>query len=109
MRISDWSSDVCSADLTGKYQPHTVYTENYGRYEDPKSIELYNAMLAETDPAKQRVAMRAFEKHTLDTEAHAIVTPYWRRILAYRKELKGWKISPSHYLNQDLANVWLDR
>ena len=21
----------------------------------------------------------------------------------------GWKISPSHYLNQDLANVWLDK
>jgi hypothetical protein len=22
---------------------------------------------------------------------------------------KGWKISPSHYVNQDLANVWLDK
>ena len=23
--------------------------------------------------------------------------------------LKGWKIAPSHYLNQHLDNVWLDR
>jgi len=23
--------------------------------------------------------------------------------------VKGWKIGPSHYLNQDLANVWLDQ
>jgi peptide/nickel transport system substrate-binding protein len=94
---------------SGKYLPHSVYTENYGQYEDPKSIELYNAMLNETDPAKQRVAMRAFERHTLDTEAHAMVTPYWYRIVVHRSYMKGWKISPSHYLNQDLANIWLDK
>ena len=28
----------------------------------------------------------------------------WRR-----SYVKGWKISPSHYLNQDLANIWLDK
>ena len=26
-----------------------------------------------------------------------------------RSYVKGWKISPSHYLNQDLANIWLDK
>jgi hypothetical protein len=26
-----------------------------------------------------------------------------------RSYVKGWKIGPSHYLNQDLANVWLDK
>ena len=46
-----------------------------------KSIELYNKMLREADPANgQRVAMREFEKHTLDTMAHEIVTPWWYRI-----------------------------
>src|SRR5204862_1649863 len=29
---------------TGKYLPYTVYPENYGGYEDAKSIELYNKM-----------------------------------------------------------------
>jgi peptide/nickel transport system substrate-binding protein len=94
---------------TGKYLPHTVYPENYGYYEDPKSIELYEAMQHETDPAKQRVAMRAFEKHTLETMQHEIVLPYWYRIVLGRSYVKGWKISPSHYLNQDLANIWLDK
>ena len=46
---------------------------------------------------------------TLDTEAHGIVTPYWYRIVTMRSYVKGWKISPSHYLNQDLANIWLDK
>ena len=92
-----------------KFLPHTAYTENYGNYEDPKAIEIYNAMLAETNPEKQRALMRAFEKHTLDTEAHIFMTPWWYRIIPYRSYVKGWKISPSHYLNQDLANVWLDQ
>jgi peptide/nickel transport system substrate-binding protein len=94
---------------TGKYLPHTVYPENYGGFEDPRSIELYQKMLHETDPKLQRAAMRAYEKYTLDTMAHAIVTPYWYRIVPMRSYVKGWKISPSHYLNQDLANIWLDK
>ena len=31
------------------YLPHSVYTANYGNYEDPQEIELYNKMLRETD------------------------------------------------------------
>jgi ABC-type transport system substrate-binding protein len=86
-----------------------VFPENYGYYDDPKSIELYEKMQRETDPAKQREAMRAFEKQTMDTEVHEIVLPYWYRIVMGRSYVKGWKISPSHYLNQDLANIWLDQ
>jgi len=93
----------------GKFLPHTVYTENYGNYEDQPEIDLYNRMLHEADPAKQRVVMREFEKYVLDTEAHEIVTPWWYRIIPYRSYVKGWKISPSHYINQDLATIWLDR
>ncbi len=94
---------------TGKYLPQSVYQESYGGYEDPKSVELYDKMLRETDPKAQRAAMRAYEKHTIDTMAHTIVTPYWYRIIPMRSYVKGWKISPSHYLNQDLANIWLDK
>jgi peptide/nickel transport system substrate-binding protein len=94
---------------TGKYLPAKVYPENYGQYDDDKSIELYEKMQTETDPKKQRDDMRAFEKHTLDTMVHEIVLPYWYRIVLARSYVKGWKISPSHYLNQDLANIWLDK
>ena len=66
-------------------------------------------MLHETDPQEAARDMREFEKHTLDTKAHAIVLPYWYRIVPYRSYVKGWKISPSHFLNQDLATIWLDK
>jgi len=66
-------------------------------------------MLHETDAAKQRALMREFEKHVLDTAAHELVMTYWYRIVPLRSYVKGWKTGPSHYLNQDLANVWLDK
>jgi peptide/nickel transport system substrate-binding protein len=93
----------------GKYLPHTVYTENYGQFEDQKEIDIYNQMVHETDFAKQRGLMRAFEDHVLDTEAHAIQVLWWYRIVPARSYVKGWKVSPSHYVNQDLANIWLDK
>jgi peptide/nickel transport system substrate-binding protein len=93
----------------GKYLPQSVYSDNFGGYEDPKEIEIYNTMLREPDPAKQRVLMREFETYVLDTQVHEIPMMFWYRIVPYRSYVKGWKISPSHFLNQDLATVWLDK
>ena len=93
----------------GKQLPHSVYTENYGNYEDQKDIDLYQAMLHEIDPVKQRSMMREYEIYILDAQAHTIMMPWWERIVPMRSYVKGWKISPSHYINQDLGTVWLDR
>jgi len=91
------------------YLPSTVYTGNYGQFEDRHEVELYGRMLHETDFARQRALMREFEKHVVDTEAHEIWVVWWYRGIASRSYVKGWKISPSHFINQDLATVWLDR
>ena len=93
----------------GKFLPHSVYTENYGNYEDQKDIDLYQALLHETDPARQRIRMREYETYVLDTQAHMYMMPWWERIVPMRSYVKGWKISPSHYVNQDLATLWLDK
>jgi peptide/nickel transport system substrate-binding protein len=53
--------------------------------------------------------MRQFEKYVVDDQAHQIWIVWWNRIIPHRSYVKGWKISPSHYLNQDLATVWLDK
>ena len=62
-----------------KYLPRSVYTENYGNYDDQPEIELYQKMLHEPDPAKQRVLMREFEKHVIDSRgarvSDAVVVP----------------------------------
>jgi peptide/nickel transport system substrate-binding protein len=92
----------------GRWLPNEVYRENYGYFDDKEMIDIYNKMLKETDQAKARLLMRQFEKRIND-EAHQLMVTFWYRIVPMRSYVKGWKISPSHYLNQDLANVWLDK
>ena len=55
-----------------KYLPRSVFTENYGNFEDQQQIALYDRLLRETDAAKQRALMRNFEKYVLDDQAHEI-------------------------------------
>ena len=90
-----------------RYLPN--YAANYGQFDDQPEIALYDRMLRETDAEQQRLLMRQFEKHVLDDQAHEIFLLWWYRIVPYRSYVKSWKISPSHYLNQDLATVWLDK
>jgi peptide/nickel transport system substrate-binding protein len=82
---------------------------NYGSYQDRDVDAAFDKMNRSADPAEQRKYMREMEKLTLDTHANAFITLWWYRIVPHRSYVKGWKISPSHYLNQSLDNVWLDK
>jgi peptide/nickel transport system substrate-binding protein len=79
---------------------------NYGRYQDRTLDALYEKQSAATDPAERTKLIREFEKHALD-QAYTIPTVWWHRIIVNWKPIKGWAMTPSHYLNQDLADVWL--
>jgi peptide/nickel transport system substrate-binding protein len=83
--------------------------DQYGRFKDPELTKMYDAMNQTGDEAEQRKIMRAYEKRALDEQAHNFITLWWYRIIPHRSYLKGWKITPSHYLNQDLSQVWLDK
>lgn len=52
--------------------------------------------------------MRAYETHVIKSQAHYIPGFWWCRIIPHRTYLKGWSITPSHYLNQSLDQVWID-
>jgi peptide/nickel transport system substrate-binding protein len=80
---------------------------NYGQYQDRVLDGMYDEIVHETDQAKLKGLLRRFEKRVLDDQAHYLMTLWWNRIVPYNARVHGWKISPSHYLNQDLANVWL--
>ncbi len=80
---------------------------NYANYQDRVLDELFDKMNRSSDPAEQRRLMRQFEKRVLDEQAHTFPSLWWYRIIPHRSVVRGWKIGPSHYLNQDLANVWL--
>jgi peptide/nickel transport system substrate-binding protein len=91
-----------------KYLSPSRSSLNYSGFGDPTVDKLYDEQSAEFNPKKRAEILRQIEKQVFD-EAYIIPTIWWHRVVVTDKRLKGWKITPSHYLNQDLANVWLDQ
>jgi peptide/nickel transport system substrate-binding protein len=87
--------------------PHSVNSANYGYYEDPNELAIYQKWLHATDFAQQKTLAFQFSKQVLDTGAHFILTYWWNRLVPLRSYVHGWKIGPSHYSNQDLSTIWL--
>ena len=81
-----------------------VYSGHIDRVMD----SLYDKQSGEIDKKKRIALLREFEKRGLE-QAYTIPTIWWHRIIVHHKQLKGWRITPSHYVGQDLADVWLDR
>lgn len=80
---------------------------NYGRYTDPQLDELYDQQSRETDPEKRKQLIWKFEDIALGEKAYVLTALWWQRIVPHARELQGYKVLPSHYVNQDLAGVWL--
>ena len=38
---------------------------------------------------------------------HVFYTLQWHRIIPHSAKVKGWTVTPSHYLNNQLDTVWL--
>jgi peptide/nickel transport system substrate-binding protein len=80
---------------------------NYSRHKDTVMDELYQKQSRATDPEERRRYLRAFEKRLYDEEVHFIHTLQWNRIVPHLSKVRGWTITPSHFLNQQLDTVWL--
>lgn len=91
------------------YLSSSKAAQQYGRFEDAELEKLFNAMNATDKVAEQKAYMDKLQKRVLDEQAHNFQVMWWYRIIPHRSYVKGWKISPSHYLNQDLSGVWIDK
>ncbi len=80
---------------------------NYGKHKDKVMDELYLKQARATSPEERKKYLREFEKRLLDEEVHSIYTLQWHRIVPHSSKVKGWTVTPSHYLNQQLDTVWL--
>jgi peptide/nickel transport system substrate-binding protein len=90
-----------------KFQSVGVSDNNYGRYKDPVLDDLFMKQSRAADPEERKRYVRAFEKRLLDEEVHYIYTLQWHRIIAHNAKVRGWTVTPSHFLNQQLDGVWL--
>jgi peptide/nickel transport system substrate-binding protein len=90
-----------------KYLSSDQSPANFSRYKDPRLDELYQKQSRATDPAERRRLIREFERIVLDEKAYQLPALWSQRIVLHWAKVKGWRITPSHHLNQDLRDVWL--
>jgi peptide/nickel transport system substrate-binding protein len=67
---------------------------------------LFIGQAISTDVRQRANIVREFERHAL-AEAFTVPLLWWNRIIVTAEKFKGWSVSPSHYIGQDLADVWL--
>ncbi|MBI1966285.1 MAG: ABC transporter substrate-binding protein [Betaproteobacteria bacterium] len=91
-----------------KYLSHDRSAINYAQQTDRVLDGLYDKQSGELDKKKRYALLREFEKRAFE-QAYTVPTIWWHRIIVHHKPMKGWHITPSHYVGQDLADVWLDQ
>ena len=91
-----------------KYVSSDLSPSNFAGSTDRFLDSLYVGQAVTTDPRERARIVREFERHAL-TEAYTVPFLWWNRIVAAATAMKGWHLTPSHYLEQDLTEVWLDR
>jgi peptide/nickel transport system substrate-binding protein len=80
---------------------------NFGRHKDTVIDDLFSRQGRATDIEERKKILRQLEKRLLDEEVHVMYTLQWHRIVPHLSKVKGWTITPSHYLNNQLDTVWL--
>jgi peptide/nickel transport system substrate-binding protein len=91
-----------------KYVSHDLSPINFSGSQDRFLDALFIGQAMTTDQRERARILRAFERHAL-TEAYTVPLLWWNRIVVTSSRLKGWHITPSHFIGQDLADVWLER
>jgi peptide/nickel transport system substrate-binding protein len=121
--IFDWQSRVDAGDFDAaldfsgdfdddptiqltKYVSHDLSPVNNSGATDRFLDALYIGQAVTADPQRRAAILRAFERHAL-TEAYTVPVLWWNRIVVTSSRLAGWSISPSHFIGQDLTDVWL--
>jgi peptide/nickel transport system substrate-binding protein len=91
-----------------KYVSTDLSPNNFSGSTDRLLDGLYVGQAVTSDTRKRVLMVRDFEKRAL-TEAYTVPFLWWNRIAAGSTSMKGWNLTPSHYLEQDLTEVWLDK
>jgi peptide/nickel transport system substrate-binding protein len=99
--LQKFQSGPTTADPTG------ISHANYARYKDPTLDDLYVRQSRARTPEERSRLLREFERRLFDEEVHYATTLQWHRIVPHAAKVRGWTLTPSHYLNHQLDTVWL--
>jgi len=79
----------------------------YSRHADTKLDDMFKRQSQIVDPVERLKAVNALERYALTT-AYNVPLLWYQRIVVNHKKVKGWHVTPSHFIGQNLVDVWLD-
>jgi len=89
-----------------RYLSHDRTATNYGQHFDRTLDNLFDRQSGEPDRRKRYELLRQFERRALRL-AYVVPVLWWQRAVVMDRNVRGWHVTPSHYIGQDLADVWL--
>jgi peptide/nickel transport system substrate-binding protein len=89
-----------------KYVSYDKAEVAVARATDRELDRLFDEQARTIDPAARKALVRQFEARALD-QCYAIPILWWQRIVAMNTQVRGWSMSPTHMIYQDLSDVWL--
>ena len=104
--ISDYLDDPTQNFV--KFLSKKASPLGYSGHEDGKIDALYEKQRATLDPVERTKVVRELDTYVLTT-AYSVPFLWSQRIVVLPRLVQGWHMTPSHYLSQDLVDVWLDR
>jgi peptide/nickel transport system substrate-binding protein len=91
-----------------KYVSRELSPSNFASSSDQLLDALFVGQALTTDPRARARIVRDFERRAL-SEAYTVPVLWWNRIVVTSARVRGWHMGPSHYIGQDLTEVWLAR
>ena len=91
-----------------RYLSHDRTAANYGQHFDRTLDALFDRQAGAADRRQRYELIREFERRALRL-AYIVPVLWWQRAVVMDRNVRGWHITPSHYVGQDLADVWLAR
>jgi peptide/nickel transport system substrate-binding protein len=83
-----------------------ISSYNPSGFIDRKVDDLYRRIDSEFDAAPRKKLVRELETHLL-TEAYQVPFLWLNRTVSMPSKVRGFIMTPSHFLNQDLGGLWL--
>lgn len=80
---------------------------NMTRNTNPEFDALYETFKASMSQSERKALSVQMQKMVAE-KAFSVPVLWYSRLVAHSAQMKGWKIIPSHFANQDLGSVWLD-
>ena len=89
-----------------RYLSHDRTAMNYSHHTDRTLDNLFDRQSGEADRRKRFELVREFERRAL-RQAYTVPVLWWHRAVVMTSNVRGWQVTPSHYIGQELAEVWL--